>query len=98
MDVKVKFNASKNRYEGFVDGKMVSRSRHESYVKDQLAKLGFTVGSVTTNMTPKVDEFGILIGLYKVDELSSCPAINTGAVIVTSCNKTLSIVPVKTTD
>ena len=52
MDVKVKFNASKNRYEGFVDGKMVSRSRHESYVKDQLAKLGFTVGSVTTNMTP----------------------------------------------
>jgi hypothetical protein len=59
MDVTVKFNSAKNRFEGFVDGKMVSRSRHESYVKDQLWKMGFTVGTVTSNMTPKVDEFGI---------------------------------------
>ena len=59
MDVTVKFNSSKNRFEGFVDGKMVSRSRHESYVKDQLWKMGFTVGTVTSNMTQKVDEFGI---------------------------------------
>jgi hypothetical protein len=59
MDVTVKFNSAKNRFEGFVDGKMVSRSRHESYVKDQLWKMGFTVGTVTSNMTQKVDEFGI---------------------------------------
>jgi DNA replication protein DnaC len=59
MDVKVKFNSSKNRFEGFVDGKMVSRSRHESYVKDQLAKLGFVVGNNANNATQKVSEFGI---------------------------------------
>jgi hypothetical protein len=59
MDVSVKFNGSKNRYEGFVDGKMVSRSRHESYVKDQLAKLGFVVGSNANNVTAKASEFGI---------------------------------------
>jgi len=59
MDVTVKFNGSKNRYEGFVDGKMVSRSRHESYVKDQLAKLGFVVGSNANNVTAKASEFGI---------------------------------------
>jgi len=59
MDVTVKFNSAKNRFEGFVDGKMVSRSRHESYVKDQLFKMGFHVGVVSNNMTQKVDEFGI---------------------------------------
>ena len=59
MDVSVKFNGSKNRYEGFVDGKMVSRSRHESYVKDQLFKLGFVVGSNANNVTAKASEFGI---------------------------------------
>ena len=59
MDVSVKFNGSKNRYEGFVDGKMVSRSRHESYVKDQLAKLGFVVGSNANNVTARASEFGI---------------------------------------
>jgi len=59
MDVTVKFNSSKNRFEGFVDGKMVSRSRHESYVKDQLAKLGFVVGNNVNNATQKVSEFGI---------------------------------------
>ena len=59
MEVVVKFNSSKNRFEGFVDGKMVSRSRHESYVKDQLAKQGFFPGTVETNKTEAVSEFGI---------------------------------------
>lgn len=59
MDVAIRFNASKARFEGFVDGKMVSRSRHESYVKDQLARLGFMVGTNSNNVTPKIDEFGI---------------------------------------
>ena len=59
MEVVIKHNASKNRFEGFVDGKMVSRSRHESYVKDQLAKLGFVAGTVENNKTEVVSEFGI---------------------------------------
>ena len=59
MEIAVKFNSTKNRFEGFVDGKMVSRSRHESYVKDQLAKLGFVVGSNANNVTAKASEFGI---------------------------------------
>ena len=59
MEIAVKFNSSKKRFEGFVDGKMVSRSRHESYVKDQLAKLGFSVGEVENDVTAKASEFGI---------------------------------------
>ena len=59
MEIAVKFNSTKNRFEGFVDGKMVSRSRHESYVKDQLAKLGFSVGEVQNDVTEKASEFGI---------------------------------------
>ena len=60
MQVTVKFNKAKNRFEGFVDGRMVSRSRHESYVRDQIAKLGLTVdGSGAVDTEPKVDEFGI---------------------------------------
>ena len=62
MQVTVKYNNAKGRYEGFVDGKMVSRSKHESYVRDQIYKLGFGTlinaqGQVNTQ--PKVDEFGI---------------------------------------
>jgi len=59
MNVVIKHNPSKNRYEGFVDGKMVSRSRHESYVKDQLYKAGFVVGTVENNKTQAVSQFGI---------------------------------------
>lgn len=59
MDVTIKFNKSKARFEGFVDGKMVSRSRHESYVKDQLARLGFFIGENPNVVTEKVVEFGI---------------------------------------
>jgi hypothetical protein len=59
MEIAVKFNSTKNRFEGFVDGKMVSRSRHESYVKDQLAKMGFSVGEVQNDVTEKASEFGI---------------------------------------
>ena len=58
MQVTVKHNPSKNRFEGFVDGKMVSRSRHESYVRDQLAKLGFSAGTASNDVTEKASEFG----------------------------------------
>ena len=69
MEVKIIFNQSKNRFEGFVDGKMVSRSRHESYVKDQIAKLGFSVG--TNSNQPKIDEFGINKRFQFVEQMVS---------------------------
>ena len=59
MDVKIIFNNEKQRYEGWVDGRMVSRSRHESYVKDNLAKLGFYLGHMENDVTPKVEEFNV---------------------------------------
>lgn len=62
MQVSVKFNKAKGRWEGWADGKMVSRSRHESYVRDKLYAAGFCVADTpdtVQNVTPKVDEFGI---------------------------------------
>lgn len=77
MEVQIKFNSTKNRFEGFVDGKMVSRSRHESYVKDQLAKLGFVVGTVETNKTKAVSEFGINERFSFVEKMVSMVAKKT---------------------
>lgn len=61
MKVAVKFNKAKNRFEGFVDGKMVTRSKHEMYVKNVLSSMGLEVEESTgvVNNTPKIDEFGI---------------------------------------
>jgi len=61
MKVAVKFNKAKNRFEGFVDGKMVTRSKHEMYVKNVLASMGLEVEESTglVNNQPKIDEFGI---------------------------------------
>ena len=77
MEVVIKHNASKNRFEGFVDGKMVSRSRHESYVKDQLAKLGFVAGTVENNKTEVVSEFGINERFAFVEQMVSMVAKKT---------------------
>lgn len=78
MDVVVKFNSMKNRFEGFVDGKMVSRSRHESYVKDQLAKQGFFVGTAQANdVTEKASEFGINERFGFVEKMVSMVAKKT---------------------
>ena len=61
MKVAVKFNKQKNRFEGFVDGKMVTRSKHEQYVKNALSSMGLQVEESTgiVNNQPKIDEFGI---------------------------------------
>lgn len=61
MKVAVKFNKAKNRFEGFVDGKMVTRSKHEMYVKNVLSSMGLEVEESTglVNNQPKIDEFGI---------------------------------------
>ena len=77
MEVVIKHNELKNRYEGFVDGKMVSRSRHESYVKDQLAKLGFVVGTVENNKTEIVSEFNINERFQFVEQMVSMVAKKT---------------------
>ena len=77
MEVSVKFNSAKNRFEGFVDGKMLSRSRHESYVIDQLAKQGFTVGTVQNNKTAAVSEFGINERFAFVEKMVSMVAKKT---------------------
>lgn len=61
MKVAVKFNKAKNRFEGFVDGKMVTRSKHEMYVKNVLQSMGLEIeeSTGTVNTQPKIDEFGI---------------------------------------
>jgi len=88
MDVVIKFNKVKNRFEGFVDGKMVSRSRHESYVKDQLAKLGFMVGSNSNNVTQKVDEFGINKRFEFVEQMVSMVSKKTiASAIITGLDR-----------
>ena len=82
MKVEVKFNKIKNRFEGFVDGRMVSRSRHESYVRDQLVKQGFGNihnDEVSNDMTPKVDEFGINKRFEFVEQMVNMVANKTVA-------------------
>lgn len=84
MEVAVKYNKLKNRFEGFVDGKMVSRSRHESYVVDQLAKLGFVVGTVENDVTEKASEFGINERFSFVEQMvSMCAKKTIASVIIT---------------
>ena len=77
MEVVIKHNVNKNRFEGFVDGKMLSRSRHESYVRDQLAKQGFHVGTVANNKTAVVSEFGINERFSFVEKMVSMVAKKT---------------------
>jgi len=60
MQIKIIHNPIKNRFEGFVDGKMVSRSKHKSYVADQISRMGFSVSAESEKeQQPKIDEFGI---------------------------------------
>ena len=58
MEAVVKFNKQKARFEGFVDGKMVARSKHEGYVKETIAKMGFVIGSQSNDVSVKASEFG----------------------------------------
>ncbi len=90
MRVKVTFNKSKNRFEGFVDGKMVSRSRHEAYVHRQIAALGLQVEltSGAVNTQPKVDEFGINKRFEFVEQMVTMVAKKTiaSAIITGQCS------------
>jgi len=59
MNVQVTFNAAKNRYEGFVNGKKVSHSAHKDYVENKVQMMAGRQATVQTALQTKRDEFGI---------------------------------------
>ena len=59
MSVQVTFNASKNRWEGFVNGKKVSHSAHKDYVENKVQMMADRQRVVQTALTKKREEFGI---------------------------------------
>ena len=69
MQVEIKFNKFKSRFEGFVDGKMVSRSKHRSYVERHINNLGLAVDTPKVEQQPKIDEFGINKRFDFVDQM-----------------------------
>lgn len=69
MQVEIKFNKFKSRFEGFVDGKMVSRSKHRSYVERHINNLGLVVDTPKVEQQPKIDEFGINKRFDFVDQM-----------------------------
>jgi hypothetical protein len=69
VQVEIKFNKFKSRFEGFVDGKMVSRSKHRSYVERHINNLGLAVDTPKIEQQPKIDEFGINKRFDFVDQM-----------------------------
>jgi hypothetical protein len=69
VQVEIKFNKFKSRFEGFVDGKMVSRSKHRSYVERHINNLGLAVDTPKVEQQPKIDEFGINKRFDFVDQM-----------------------------
>ena len=59
MTAAVTFNPSKNRYEGFVNGKRVSHSAHRDYVENKVNMLVGRMGHVKQALNEKRSEFGI---------------------------------------
>ena len=59
MTVQVLFNESKNRYEGFVNGKKVSHSAHKDYVENKVQMLAGRQATVQQALAKKREEFGI---------------------------------------
>jgi len=59
MTVQVLFNESKNRYEGFVNGKKVSHSAHRDYVENKVQMLAGRQATVQQALAKKREEFGI---------------------------------------
>ena len=77
MEAVVKFNKQKARFEGFVDGKMVARSKHESYVKNSISKMGFVIGTQSNDVSAKASEFGINERFTFVEQMVSMVAKKT---------------------
>ena len=59
MTVQVTFNESKNRYEGFVNGKKVSHSAHRDYVENKVRMMAGRQATVQQALQKKREEFGI---------------------------------------
>lgn len=59
MTVQVTFNASKDRWEGFVNGKKVSHSAHKDYVENKVQMMADRQRVVHAALTKKREEFGI---------------------------------------
>ena len=59
MSVQVTFNAEKNRWEGFVNGKKVSHSAHKDYVENKVQMMAGRQATVQQALTKKREEFGI---------------------------------------
>jgi hypothetical protein len=59
MQATVTFNAAKNRYEGFVNGKKVSHSAHEGYVRQKVEMMAGRQVQVQQALNEKRSEFGI---------------------------------------
>lgn len=59
--VAIKFNESKNRWEGLVNGRIKSHSTHLDYVQNKMTSLGYRISAEQTikDDVKKVDEFGI---------------------------------------
>ena len=59
--VAIKFNESKKRWEGLVNGRVKSHSTHLDYVQNKMTSLGYRISAEQTikDDVKKVDEFGI---------------------------------------
>lgn len=59
--VAIKFNESKKRWEGLVNGRVKSHSTHLDYVENKMSALGYRISAEQTlnQDAKKVDEFGI---------------------------------------
>lgn len=59
--VAIKFNESKKRWEGLVNGRVKSHSTHLDYVENKMSSLGYRISAEQTlnQDAKKVDEFGI---------------------------------------
>lgn len=79
MNVQVTFNAAKNRYEGFVNGKRVSHSAHKDYVENKVQMMAGRQAGVQKALQEKRDEFGINKRFDFVKQMVSMVASKTVA-------------------
>lgn len=49
MQISITFNPQRARYEGFVNGRMVSRSTHKNYVEEKIKSMGYIITNATSS-------------------------------------------------
>ena len=79
--VAIKFNESKNRWEGMVNGRVKSHSTHLDYVQNKMSALGYRVAveQALNQDAKKADEFGITKRFEFVKQMVSMVAKKTVA-------------------